>query len=246
MTICWKFRVGNPRCVDECSSSDLEKCIISLPVGPLQWMGAVRMRVQTADKNINSPQVTTSLQYISWHLNQLKYKSSIHNTVSSVEKSFWLNQERNMHRSSTVYKPKQFKTNMSVDFDVRGKQEMDFFTEGSVNGDYWLIFGQKWQLKCHWLICFLQTRSFLLHFKMFTDGLEWSGLLWFLSAVWTGGTHSLQRIHWWASDVMLIVFPDLFPWIKTHLHLGWREGFSENANFGVNYFTFKFECPWQK
>ncbi len=25
----------------------------------------------------------------------------------------------------------------------------------------------------------------------------------FLSAVWTDGTHSLQRIHWYASDVML-------------------------------------------
>ncbi len=34
--------------------TDLEKCsIISCsPIDPLQWMGAVRMRVQTADKNI--------------------------------------------------------------------------------------------------------------------------------------------------------------------------------------------------
>ncbi len=37
----------------------------------------------------------------------------------------------------------------------------------------------------------------------------WTGVMWiiviFLSAVWThsDGTHSLQRIHWWASDVML-------------------------------------------
>ncbi len=37
----------------------------------------------------------------------------------------------------------------------------------------------------------------------------WTGVVWiivmFLSAVWThsDGTHSLQRIHWWASDAML-------------------------------------------
>ncbi len=36
-----------------------------------------------------------------------------------------------MHRSSSVYKQKQFK-NMSEGFDVRGQQEMDFFTGGSV------------------------------------------------------------------------------------------------------------------
>ncbi len=35
------------------SSSDLEKCYITRSsMDALQWMGAVRMRVQTADKNI--------------------------------------------------------------------------------------------------------------------------------------------------------------------------------------------------
>ncbi len=34
------------------SNSDLEKCSITSPMDHLQWMGAVRMRVQTADKNI--------------------------------------------------------------------------------------------------------------------------------------------------------------------------------------------------
>ncbi len=34
--------------------------IISLPVGPLQWMGAVRMGVQTADKNIIAIHTTSS------------------------------------------------------------------------------------------------------------------------------------------------------------------------------------------
>ncbi len=39
--------------VDEfVSSSDLENCISVSAMHALQWMGAVRMRVQTADKNI--------------------------------------------------------------------------------------------------------------------------------------------------------------------------------------------------
>ncbi len=37
-----------------------------------------------------------------------------------------------MHRSSTVYKWKQFKTNKSVYFDVRGQQGIDLSTGGSV------------------------------------------------------------------------------------------------------------------
>ncbi len=72
-----------------------------------------------------------------------------------------------------------------------------------------LYFGQKGHFKVKialklW-ICFLQTHSFWL-LKTLTDGLEWYGLhVMFLSAVWThsDGTHSLQRIHWWASYAML-------------------------------------------
>ncbi len=35
---------------------------------------------------------------------------------------------------------------MSVEFDVRGHQEMDFLTEGNIIIDYG-YFGQKWQFK---------------------------------------------------------------------------------------------------
>ncbi len=47
-----------------------------------------------------------------------------------------------------------------------------------------------------------QTWSFWLH-KMLIVGLEWCGL--FISCLdsHSDGTHSLQRIHWWASDEML-------------------------------------------
>ncbi len=57
MKICWK--ITHPQAIQDVdefvSSSDLEKC--SIPSLAHQWilcmwMGAVRMRVQTADKNI--------------------------------------------------------------------------------------------------------------------------------------------------------------------------------------------------
>ncbi len=56
-------------------------------------------------------------------------------------------------------------------------------------------------------ICFLQTHSFCL-LQMLSDGLEWCGSLAcdvFISCLdsHSDGTHSLQSIHWWASDGML-------------------------------------------
>ncbi len=60
--------------------------------------------------------------------------------------------------------------------------------------------------------------------------MDWSGVdyLWiivmFLSAVWTrsDGTHSLQRIHWWASDVMLNFSRSVLMKKQTlQLHLRW-------------------------
>ncbi len=69
---------------------------------------------------------------------------------------------------------------------------------------------QRFKVKTSWWICFLQTRSFWLH-KMLTDGLEWCGLLVdycdvFISCLdsHSDGTHSLQRIHWWASDATFL------------------------------------------
>ncbi len=57
-----------------------------------------------------------------------------------------------------------------------------------------------------WWICFLQTHSFLLH-KMLIDGLDLCGLLVDYCDVFVSshsdGTHSLPKIHWWASHVML-------------------------------------------
>ncbi len=60
-----------------------------------------------------------------------------------------------------------------------------------------------------WWICFLQKHSLWL-LKMLTNGLEWCGsLVDYCDVViscldsHSDGTHSLQSIHWWASDAML-------------------------------------------
>uniref|UniRef100_A0A8C1RM93 PIH1 domain containing 3 n=1 Tax=Cyprinus carpio TaxID=7962 RepID=A0A8C1RM93_CYPCA len=58
------------------------------------------------------------------HSLNLKHQYSIPISIillSPVKKSSCLNQERNMHRSNTVYKQKQFLTNMFVAFDLRGQ-----------------------------------------------------------------------------------------------------------------------------
>ncbi len=66
---------------------------------------------------------------------------------------------------------------------------------------------------------------------MLTDGLKWCGLLVeycdvFISCLdfHSDGTHSLQRIHWWARDVMLHFYKSVMLKKQTHLHLGWPEG----------------------
>ncbi len=57
--------------------------------------------------------------------------------------------------------------------------------------------------------------------------------LFFKSAVWTysDGTHSLQRIHWWASDVWLNLSKSVLMKKQTYLHLEWPEG-EQSFNFG--------------
>ncbi len=70
----------------------------------------------------------------------------------------------------------------------------------------------------------LKLASFL--FMTLIDELKSCGLLWCLSVVWThsDGTHSLQRIHRWAGDVMLHFSKSLLMKKQTHRHLGRPEG----------------------
>ncbi len=107
-------------------------------------------------------------------------------------------------------------------------------------------FGQKWQFEFKtpwWWICFLQTCSFSLH-RTSIDGLEWCGLLVdycdvFISCLdsHSDGTHSLQRIHWWGSDVMLQFFKYVLMKNKLIYFLdGLRVNtFSANFFFLLNY-----------
>ncbi len=46
------------------------------------------------------------------------------------------------------------------------------------------------------------------------------------------GTHSLQRIHWWASDVMLHFSKSFLIKKQTHLHLDGLSAFLRNLNLG--------------
>ncbi len=104
-----------------------KKCysMICSPMDPLQWMGAVRMRVQTADKNItinhkinphdSSPSINLFKKLINPSLRCFKLLSII--LLSPVKKSC-LNPERNMHSL-------QENSLISVVFDVRGQQGMD-------------------------------------------------------------------------------------------------------------------------
>ncbi len=141
-------------------------------------MGAVRMRVQTADKNITIIYTTLVNQLMSWEVkscmcvrNKIYHKcisghnkKSLHNNVSSSEK----------------YKKKSF----SPDSDSM----FFFFTGGSVfsqiiNSYEVTVIELKY---LNYGIIFLQTCKFPL-LKTLIDGLESCGLfcVMFLLAVWT-------------------------------------------------------------
>ncbi len=155
--------------------------------------------------------------------------------ISPVKKSSHLNQERNIHRSSTVYKWKLSKPVLNKCVGgfwctrTTGDRHLE---EALLLRNMYLYFGQKQWFKVQtlwWWICFLQTHRFVLH-KMLTDGLEWCGLLVDYCGVFiscldyqSDGTHSLQRIHWWASDVMLNFSQSVAMKKKNDLHLGWPE-----------------------
>ncbi len=105
------------------------------------------------------------------------------------------NQERNMHRSSTVCKPKQFKTFLN-------KYIGGFWCERTKVVQVFLTLEEVllWIME--------QTHSSLLH-KIINDGLQSCRLLVdycdvFISCLdsHSDGTHSLQKINWWANDVM--------------------------------------------
>ncbi len=65
----------------------------------------------------------------------------------------------------------------------------------------------------------------------------WIIVIFFISRLdsHSDGTHSLQRIHWWASDIMLHFFKSVQMKKQTPLHFGWPEGkFWVNINLWMN------------
>ncbi len=121
----------------------------------------------------------------------------------------------------------QAKTKMSVDFDVKGQQGMDFFNWRKRYYELWMdILSRIGGLKLKCLNDgFVSYKHATFHF---TTGVVWiaCGLLWcFISCLdsHSDGTHSLLRIHWWTSDVMLHYSKSVLMKKQTHLHLGWPE-----------------------
>ncbi len=104
---------------------------------PLQWMGAVRMRVQTADKK--HPQVihTTPIQSTP--------ESSIHNITLSSKRVIWSESREKYAQIKHRLPVKKSKgVDMLVYCDERPQQGMGFFNGGSVFMNYGLYFGQNW------------------------------------------------------------------------------------------------------
>ncbi len=106
------------------------------------------------------------------HCFKLKYECSIYNIAFPSKKK-----SQNIHRSSTIYKWKQSKTNMSVDFDVRRQYGLTFSQEELL---LWIMgwnFGQKRQFK-------LETASIMYFFLTNTQLLTLEDFNWWVGVIW--------------------------------------------------------------
>ncbi len=176
-------------------------------------MGAVRMRVQTTDKNITIIHTTPVHQLTSCEVKNcmLVRNQSIKTCISTSNWCFWLkaeccvhnfaiscvNQGRYMHRSSTVYK----KT-------VLNKYVGGFWCERTTGHGVIMDYGILARNNgFKHLDGFVSYKNVAFHFTMLT--MVWSGVDYcdvFISCLdsHSDGTHSLQRIHWLASDAKFL------------------------------------------
>ncbi len=91
-----------------------------------------------------------------------------------------------------------------------------YFTEESNIMDLYFSQKQQFEVKKHLKMDLFITKCIFSLHKTIINGLEWCGLIvMFLSTVWahSDGTHSLQRIHWWTSNVNVVSFCSNF-WVK--------------------------------
>ncbi len=87
----------------------------------------------------------------------------------------------------------------------------------------WYFDQKQWLNKTpEWWICFLQTYSFSVYIVMWITVDYFDAFISCLNSH-SDGTHSLQRIHWWESNVMLHFSKSVPMKKQTHLHLGWPE-----------------------
>ncbi len=129
--------------------------------------------------------------------------------LSPMKKWSGLNQERNLHRSSTVYKPKQSKTALNKFWSER-QWKMDFFTGGSIimnNGLMQLLTSQdiNWWTGVVWITC----------------GLLWCVYQLFGLSFWR---HPFTAEHPLLSKWCTVTFLQIWWRNNTHRHLGWPEG----------------------
>ncbi len=126
-------------------------------------------------------------------------------------KSSHLNQEWNMHKSRSVLSKKTFQNKRWC-----SKQKHWWILMWECY--YGFNFDQKWLFNDGFVSRKHSAFHFTRHYFMVCSRVD------YISAVWThsDGTHSLQRIHWWASDVKLNFSVPMKK--QTHLHLGSPEG----------------------
>ncbi len=149
-----------------------------------------------------------------------------------------------MHRLITVYKQKQSKivlNKYAVGFWCKKTREDGFFHWRKSYYGLWTCYLVRSDgLKLKHLMNLFCTNRFA---SQDWTGLEWCGLLVDYCDVFircldihSDGTHSLQSIHWWTSDVMLNFSKSALMKKQTHLLDGLMVStFSANVNFWVNY-----------
>ncbi len=153
-----------------------------------------------------------------------------------------------MHRSNTIYKWTQTKT--VIDKYVnwfwceRTTADIIFHWSKRYNALWAGILARmdslkliKFKVKLVFFYLFFLSCSFLIH-KMLIDGLELCGLLVdycvvFISSLdsHSDGTHSMQSINWWESDVMPHFSKSFVIKKQTHLHLDGLRMSQFSANF---------------
>ncbi len=174
----------------------------------MQWMGAVRIRVQTADKkHHNDPQVIQSIIFNILWSEKLWVLTSKH--------CFWLNLSiisLSPVKSCLVWIRREICIDQAPFTREYGcKQIYEWILLCCYYGLWTHILVRSDSLKLKTLrlsdgFVFYKYTAFCF---TLTDGLKWCGLLVdycdvFISCLdsHSYGTHSLQRIHWWASDGM--------------------------------------------